>query len=98
LKGYFVACVVLISKNAQKDLKKTPKYILVMFDLWVEIIETDGYLAMQMIPGYRDHSLKGKLQGFRSSSLNKSWRIIYLKNEITKVLTVEVLEINNHDY
>ncbi|NOT77495.1 MAG: type II toxin-antitoxin system mRNA interferase toxin, RelE/StbE family [Bacteriovoracaceae bacterium] len=90
--------IVILSKVAQKDLKKIPSYILVMFDLWIEIIETDGYQAMQMIRGYRDHSLKGKLQGFRSSSLIKNWRIIYMKNEATNILTVEVLEINNHDY
>ncbi|NOT77511.1 MAG: type II toxin-antitoxin system mRNA interferase toxin, RelE/StbE family [Bacteriovoracaceae bacterium] len=90
--------IVILSKVAQKDLKKIPSYILVMFDLWVEIIETDGFQTMQMIHGYRDHSLKGKLQGLRSSSLNKNWRIIYKKNEATNILTVEVLEINNHDY
>lgn len=63
--------VVVLSRNAQKDLKKIPKHILIQFDLWVEIIETEGFTAMQKIKGYRDHSLKGNRKGRRSSSLSR---------------------------
>lgn len=35
--------IVVISKNAAKELKKIPKHILIQFDLWVEVIETDGF-------------------------------------------------------
>ncbi|MEA9357272.1 type II toxin-antitoxin system mRNA interferase toxin, RelE/StbE family [Bacteriovorax sp. PP10] len=90
--------IVNLSKGAQRDLKKIPRYIQVLFDLWVEIIENEGYQEMQKIRGYRDHSLKGDRYGQRSSSLNKSWRIIYELDEQTNSLTVEVLEVNNHDY
>ena len=69
-----------------------------LFDLWIEIIETEGYQEMQKIRGYRDHSLKGELIGLRSSSLNKSWRIIYELDIQKNSLTIEVLEVNNHDY
>jgi mRNA-degrading endonuclease RelE of RelBE toxin-antitoxin system len=34
--------IVTLSKKANKDLKKIPKHILIQFDLWVEIIETEG--------------------------------------------------------
>jgi mRNA-degrading endonuclease RelE of RelBE toxin-antitoxin system len=43
---------VTITKHAQKDLKKIPRHILVQFDLWVEVIETEGFKAMQKIKGY----------------------------------------------
>lgn len=89
---------VSLSKAAEKDLKKIPRYILILFDLWVEIIETEGYLAMQKIRGYRDHSLTGERRGQRSSSLNRRWRIIYQLDEQTNSLTIEVLEVNHHDY
>ena len=90
--------IVVISKKAVKELRKIPKHILIQFDLWVEVIETDGLQAMQKIKGYRDHSLKGNRKGERSSSLSRSWRIIYILDEKTNLLTVDVLEVNHHEY
>lgn len=90
--------LVAISKKAEKNLKKIPKHILIQFDLRVEIIETDGFRAMQKVKGYRDHSLKGNRKGQRSSSLSKSWRVIYQLDEKTNQLIVDVLEVNHHEY
>jgi proteic killer suppression protein len=90
--------VVLISKNALKDLKKVPIHILIQFDLWVEIIELEGFKSMQMIKGYNDHALQGNRKGQRSSYLSRSWRVIYTLDESTNKINVEVLEVNHHDY
>jgi proteic killer suppression protein len=90
--------IVLLSKKAEKNLKKIPKHILIQFDLWVEIIETDGLKAMQKLKGYRDHALKGDRKGQRSSSLSRSWRVIYVLDKDTKLISVEVLEVNHHEY
>jgi proteic killer suppression protein len=90
--------IVLISKKAEKELKKIPKHILVQFDLWVEIIESDSLQAMQKVKGYRDHALKGDRKGQRSSSLSRSWRVIYILDQKTKLITVDVLEVNHHEY
>jgi toxin HigB-1 len=90
--------IVVISKKAVKELKKIPKHILIQFDLWVEVIETDGFKAMQKIKGYRDHALKGERKGQRSTSLSRSWRVIYILDEQKKLLTVDVLEVNHHEY
>jgi len=89
---------VFITKHAQKDLKKIPRHILIQFDLWVEIIETEGYKAMQKIKGYKDHGLIGDRKGQRSSYLSKSWRVIYTLDDKTNSIKVEVLEVNHHDY
>lgn len=88
---------VTISKQAQKELKKIPRHILIQFDLWVEIIETEGYKAMQEIKGYKDHPLIGNRKGQRSSYLSRSWRVIY---SLTKehVIHINLLEVNHHDY
>ena len=90
--------VVYLSKQAQKNLKKLPKHILIQFDLWVEIIETEGLTAMQKIKGFRDHALKGERKKQRSSSLSKSWRVIYKLDKETRQIVVEVLEVNHHEY
>ena len=89
---------VLISRNALKHLKKIPRHILIKFDLWVEIIETDGYEAMKMIKGFKDHALVGKRIGQRSCYLSRSWRVIYHLDHSTGSVQVEVLEVHNHDY
>lgn len=89
---------VTITKHAQKDLKKIPRHILIQFDLWVEVIETEGYKAMQKVKGYNDHALAGDRKGQRSSYLSRSWRVIYTLDDKTNSINVEVLEVNHHDY
>ena len=90
--------IVCLSKQAQKDIRKIPKHILFQFDLWVETIETEGLKAIQRVKGYRDHALKGDRKGQRSSSLSRSWRVIYILDENINELTVDVLEVNHHEY
>ena len=89
---------VILSKRAEKCLRKIPRHILVQFDLWIEIIETDSFQSMQKIKSYRDHSLLGNRKGQRSSSLSRSWRVIYPLEEKTNQLIVEVLGVNHHEY
>lgn len=80
--------IVFLSKNARKDLNKLPRHIKILFEFWMETIEEQGYPAMQRIKGYRDHSFKGTRQHERSSSLSRSWRIIYELNEKTNSITL----------
>jgi len=90
--------LVTISKNVQKNLHKIPKHILILFDYWVEEIETEGFISMQKINGYRDHALIGNRKGQRSSYLTKSWRVIYKVNKNDDFFEVKVLEVNHHEY
>lgn len=89
---------VVFSKRAEKSLHKIPKQILILLDQWVEAIETDGYESMRARNGYRDHSLIGNRKGQRSSSLNRSWRVIYVYSEETNQIIINVIEVINHDY
>ena len=89
---------IFITKQAQKDLRKIPKHILLQLDLWVEIIKEEGYRSMQLIKGYNDHALIGDRKGQRSSYLSRSWRVIYTIDEQKSYLLIEILEINHHDY
>ena len=97
-QGGYLISIVLINKYANKDLKKIPKHIVIQFDLWVEIIEVEGFEAMQAIKGYNDHALIGDRKGQRSSYLSRSWRVIYTKGSDSNRNIIEVLEINHHDY
>lgn len=89
---------VYLDRGVEKSLKKIPRHILILFDLWIEIIETEGLAEMQKISGYRDHSLKGNRKGQRSTSLNRSWRVIYELDTSINLINVIILEVNNHDY
>lgn len=87
-----------MNKYSSKQLRRIPKYIVIQFDLWVEVIETQSFEAMQAIKGYNDHALIGDRKGQRSSYLSRSWRVIYIKKNGLDINIIEVLEINHHDY
>lgn len=90
--------IVVLSKKADKSLKKIPKAIFVLFEAWIDLIEEKGLSSVQRINGYRDHKLIGDRKGQRSASLNRSWRVIYTIDEEHSTVWIQVLEINNHDY
>lgn len=90
------ALVHLSDKN-EKKLEKLPKHIQLEFYKWAKLIADEGLPEMQKTPAFRDHALKGKLTGLRSSSLNRSYRIIY-KTEEQDLIIVIVIEVNKHDY
>lgn len=88
---------VIISRRAEKDLRKLPRHILDKVEVWAKKIQQFGLEKVKTIPGYHDEPLQGKRLGQRSIRLNRSYRLIYSidKNEI-QALTV--LEVNNHEY
>ena len=87
---------VLEHKNIAKTLKKTPSEIRKSYLAWKRIVEFEGPKGLRLIKGFHDEGLKGEWAGFRSSRLNRQWRVIYKidKDE----LTVYVVEINPHTY
>ena len=89
---------VLVSRLAEKQLRKLPRHIVIHFDLWVKTVEEEGLRIMTAIPGYRDHALKGELQGLRSVSLSRSYRVIYSIDESKKPIIIEIIEVNKHVY
>lgn len=89
---------VVFNKKVAKNLNRIPKQILFLLDRWIGTIEKDGYAAMQTVNGYRDHSLSGSRKGQRSSSLNRSWRVIYEYNEGRNQIIINVIEVTNHEY
>jgi addiction module RelE/StbE family toxin len=87
---------VLLGRRAEKELDEAPTEIQLKLEAWVNVAKVSGVLGMVAIRGYRDHALEGKWNGARSSSLNKSWRVIYfVKNSEISIL---VVRISNHDY
>jgi addiction module RelE/StbE family toxin len=77
-------------------LKKTPLEIRKNYLAWKRIVELEGPQGLRLIKGFHDENLKEEWSGFRSSRLNRQWRVIYKidKDE----LIVYVVEINPHTY
>jgi len=89
---------VVLTKQAKKNLIKTPAYIVHKLLGWVDEIENVGLNAVRKIPGYHDEPLRGNRIGQRSIRLNKAYRAIYIINQKGDIEIIEVLEVNKHDY
>ncbi len=87
---------ILEHKEALKSLKKTPVEIKKNYLAWKRIVELEGPQGLRLIKGFHDETLKGEWKGFRSSRLNKQWRVIYKIDK--EQLIVYVIEINPHTY
>jgi proteic killer suppression protein len=90
--------LVYLTRRANRDLLKLPLNIAVKFEQWKSIVEEEGLTGIQKINGFRDHALRGDREGQRSSSLSRSWRVIYQVDHLNEEILVEVLEINKHEY
>ncbi|HLB56169.1 MAG TPA: type II toxin-antitoxin system mRNA interferase toxin, RelE/StbE family [Coxiellaceae bacterium] len=77
-------------------LYRIPKHILKQYELWKRIVELQGPNGLREIRGFHDEPLKGDWQGFRSSRLNRKWRVIYAAED--DVCEIYVVDINPHQY
>ena len=89
---------VELSKTARKQLTKVPTHIVRKFALWVDLVSVEGLEAARAVPGFQDHSLKGKWQGYRAVRLSDAYRAIYTIHSEERVEAVYVEEVNKHDY
>lgn len=97
--GYFLDIFkVEISKNAYKDLEKTPQHVVIKLQSWVEDVGCLGLREVRKIKGYHDEPLKGKRDGQRSIRLSKAYRAIYEVDSTFSIHFLEIVEVNKHDY
>jgi len=89
---------VKITKNALKDLHRTPIYIQEKFRAWLEAVNKSGLMETRKRPGWHDEPLQGNRRGQRSIRLNKQWRAIYVIKENGAIEFVEIMEITPHEY
>lgn len=89
---------VVISRRAQRDLRRVPKHVVINLRTWVESVEADGLEEVRKIPGYHDEPLKGRRAGQRSIRLSKAYRAIYVLLESGSIEFVSIEEVSKHDY
>lgn len=88
---------IILTKQAELDLK-VPSYIASKFQIWADLVESEGLMESRKIKSYHDESLKGKRKGQRSIRLNKAYRAIYIEKIDYTLEFIEVQEVNKHDY
>jgi toxin HigB-1 len=93
-----VITVVKISRQALKELKRTPLYIQEKFRAWLVAVNKAGLIETRKRPGWHDEPLHGDRKGQRSIRLNKQWRAIYMIKEDGTIEFVEIIEVTPHDY
>ncbi|MBI3352166.1 MAG: type II toxin-antitoxin system mRNA interferase toxin, RelE/StbE family [Nitrospirae bacterium] len=84
------------SRRAQKSIDRLSKHIIQRYEFWKNIVSLSGPEALKQISGFRDHALKGNWEGYRSSSLNAQYRVLYHIDR--KEIIVEVFDMNAHNY
>lgn len=89
---------VVISKSAQRDIKKAPVQVRRKLALWVQSVETIGLEEVRKVPGYHDEPLQGQRAGQRSIRLSRQWRAIYVVLGAGQLEFVEIQEVNPHVY
>lgn len=83
-------------KRLAKAIKKAPQEIRIKYEAWKRTVELLGPLGLREVRGFNDEALKGDWRGYRSSRLNKQWRVIYkLEGE---EFAVYVVEVTPHKY
>ena len=88
---------VIVSKAAERDLRKVPMHVRFNFFAWLDAVTQQGLEVVRKVPGFHDEPLSGKRFGQRSIRLSKSYRAFY-EVEGTTAKLVRVLEINKHEY
>lgn len=89
---------VIISRQAEKDLKSVPGHIAFKLQLWIDGVQNEGLHEMRRRSGFHDEPLKGKREGQRSIRLNKGYRAIYKIGSNGIIHFIEVVEVNKHAY
>jgi len=89
-------CEVYEHRRVPRELKKLTLDVLERYEKWKDIIMISGPEGLRRIRGFNDEALRGEWKGYRSSRLNRQYRVIY-KIERQQVL-VKVVKVTPHDY
>ena len=82
--------------RVEKQLKSCPIEVQKRYEKWKDIVAISGLPALMLIKGFSDEALKSEWNGYRSSRLNKQYRVIY--QIIADEVYVQVEQVTPHDY
>ena len=83
-------------KRVEKQLRSCPTEVQKRYEKWKDVVAISGSQGLLLIKGFSDEALKGEWNGYRSSRLNKQYRVIYLIK--ADEVYVQVEQVTPHDY
>ncbi len=83
-------------RRVARQISTLSTEVLKRYEKWKDVVALSGPEALRKIKGLHDEALRGEWRGFRSSRLNRQYRVIY-KVEKDRIL-VKVVNITPHDY
>ena len=89
---------IQITKQALRDLKRTPQHLHDKFRAWLVAVNKSGLEETRKRSGWHDEPLQGERKGQRSIRLNKQWRAIYVLKQNGQIQFIEVTEVMPHEY
>ena len=89
---------IQITKQALRDLKRTPQHLQDKFRAWLVAVNKSGLEETRKRSGWHDEPLQGERKGQRSIRLNKQWRAIYVLKQNGQIQFIEVTEVMPHEY
>jgi addiction module RelE/StbE family toxin len=84
------------SALVKKVLTKAPPQIVRKYQSWLDMMRYHGPEEVARWRGFKDKKLKGTWSSYRSSRLNRQYRIIYRIDY--ESLTVFVEKVDTHTY
>ena len=78
------------SKDYKKSVKKLDKQSLQMLTVVIDRLANDEILE----PKFKDHQLKGKLEGFRECHIKPNLLLVYKK--VKQELRMSALKVGSH--
>lgn len=89
---------VHLSKEAKRNLNKTPLHISIKLNSWVNSLRVNGINYTRQLKGFHDEPLKGPKKGRRSIRLLLKWRAEYVLTISNNIEIVLIERIHPHAY
>lgn len=89
---------VVLSRVAEKQLRKVPQHVAAKLLEWIDTVEEEGLEEARRIRGYNDEPLKGERVGQRSIRLSRSYRAVYVMIGWESARVARVEEVSKHGY
>ena len=89
---------VVITRQAEKQLRKIPSHVALKLAAWVDGVKHNGLMETRKLPGFHDEPLYGKRKSERSIRLSKSYRAFYVVAKDGSIHVAKVMEVNKHEY
>jgi addiction module RelE/StbE family toxin len=87
---------ILEAARLQRVIPKLPLEIRQRYEFWKNVVRVEGSQGLRRIRGFNDEALKGEWKGFRSSRLNRQYRVIYSVQ--ADRIEIHVVAVTPHDY